>query len=148
MWVDVVVRAWSKTRKISFDRGLWQAGLCSTVVRDQFPHSCHRRCFMWCDCGGQAFAVPVVGNRFPYDTFPGLLSCRLYVSNDNNHCRSVLDTPTRNQHTINTHTPFPPLCPLQMMFTAVTDDGVSLGSERGSELMMDGADPSCPLCNK
>ncbi|CAM9564997.1 unnamed protein product [Laminaria digitata] len=34
-----------------------------------------------------------------------------------------------------------------MMFTAVTDDGVSLGSERGSELMMDGADPSCPLCN-
>ncbi|CAM9566461.1 unnamed protein product [Ectocarpus sp. 6 AP-2014] len=36
----------------------------------------------------------------------------------------------------------------EMMFTAVTDDGVSLGSERGSELMMDGADPSCPLCNK
>lgn len=44
------------------------------------------------------------------------------------------------------------MCPLarlvQMMFTAVTDDGVSLGSERGSELMMDGADPACPLCNK
>lgn len=35
----------------------------------------------------------------------------------------------------------------QMMFTAVTDDGVSLGSERGSELMLDGADPACPLCN-
>lgn len=45
----------------------------------------------------------------------------------------------------------PPASPfaatLQMMFTAVTDDGVSLGSERGSELMMDGADPACPLCN-
>lgn len=36
---------------------------------------------------------------------------------------------------------------VQMLFTAVTDDGVSLGSERGSELMMEGADPSCPLCN-
>lgn len=52
------------------------------------------------------------------------------------------------------HTPFRTLFNLlcilsfwQMMFTAVTDDGVSLGSERGSELMLDGADPACPLCN-
>ncbi|CAM9735350.1 unnamed protein product, partial [Choristocarpus tenellus] len=35
----------------------------------------------------------------------------------------------------------------EMMFTAMTDDGVSLGSERGSELMTDGSAPQCPLCN-